>query len=105
MFILYASFLDYFFGTDLGFFLDRLGFCFEWLFLHHIPCGRSVISFLASFHSLLGQFGLLYILGGFMSDAFLRFFFYGRVIFSFFFLLLFVLPFTPLMIKRLGREG
>lgn len=57
-----------FFGTDLG--LDWLGFCFDCIFfLHHLSCGRSVISFLASFHSLLGQFGLL-ILGVFMSDAF-----------------------------------
>lgn len=45
MFILYASFLDFFFGTDLG--LDRLGFCFDYIFfLHHLMGGRSFLFWL-----------------------------------------------------------
>lgn len=94
LFILYASFLDFFFGTDLG--LDRLGFCFCTMFL----VGRSVISFLASFHSLLGQFGLL-TLGGFMSDAFFLFplLFMGGLFFS---VSCFVRCPVPLKIKRSG---
>lgn len=65
--------------------------------------GRSVISFLASFHSLLGQFGLL-TLGGFMSDAFFfSAFVYGR---AFFFCFLFrALPCTPQDQEVGGKDG
>lgn len=67
VFILYASFLD-FFGTDLG--LDRLGFCFECFCTIFLVGGRSFpfwLLFIRYWVSLVSY------TWGFMSDAFLRF--------------------------------